>query len=347
MPVTWDEYLKVSNACDAFHECCRRCRPALEQHRRNIQYAVEVTRPKTVACLGAGALNDIPYELMVQSGASIHLVDWVPGSIDAGIDLSIIQTGDDGKPRCIYCNPAIDCAQTYCRHYEQPSTSTSTVCRNFVPTPGPPLRCAAFEKGDQPSVHYEDVTAGYATEFGREILAELHHVRSWKQAFARALALANRIGRHRTRTTIADSSVQLVTSSMVVSQFDHEPYEYFAQRAADMLGPPTAAEERQLLPAMEALHEVLLRRQVEQHCDEIRRILEPGGYCYMSFEMFHVVPAAAQWFLVEGMPRALEIVGRHFLFNFDIIPQHQPMTRFQTGDTPSLVFSFMLTDRDS
>lgn len=347
MPVGWDEYLKVSNARDAFDECCRRCRPAFEQHRRNIQCAVEVTRPKTVACLGAGTLNDIPYEFMVRSGASIHLVDWVPGSIDAGVALSIIQPGDDGKPCCIYCNPAIACPQTYCRHYQEPGASTSTVCRNFVPIPGPTPRCAAFEKGEQPSVHYEDVTAGYATEFGRAILSELHHVRSWRQAFARAMALANKIGHQRVRTTIADSSVQLVTSSMVVSQFDHEPYDYFAHRSADMLGPPTAKEEQQLLPVMEALHEVLLRRQVEQHCEEIRRIMAPGGYCYMSFEMFHIVPASAQWFLVKGMTKALELVGRHFLFSFDIIPQHQLMTRFQTGDTPSLVLSFMLTDRNA
>ncbi len=76
MLVGWDEYLKVSNACDTFHECCRRCRPAFERHRTNIQCAVEVTRPKTVACLGAGAFNDIPYEFMVRLGASIHLVNW-------------------------------------------------------------------------------------------------------------------------------------------------------------------------------------------------------------------------------------------------------------------------------
>ncbi len=345
MLVGWDEYLKVSNACDTFLGCFRGCRSAFEQHRRDIRRAVEVTRPKAIACLGAGVLNDIPYEFMVQSGASIHLVDWVPGSVEAGVDLSIIQTGEDGKPSCVYCDPTVACPETYCGHYQASSAPTSTVCRSFVQVPGLPARCAAFEKGAQPSVYYEDVTAGYATEFGREILSELHHVESWKQAFARAMGLATRIGQHRTQTTIADSSVQLVTSSMVISQFDHEPYEYFARRAAELLGPPTAKEEEQLLPAMKALHELLRRRQVTRHCEEIRRILAPEDYCYMSFEMFHVVPSAAHWFLVEGMATALEIVGRHFLFNFDIIPHHETMTRFQAGDTPSLVFSSMLEVR--
>ena len=68
MPVGWEEYLKVSNPCDRFHECRRRCKSTFEQHRRVIRCAVEATRPKTVACLGAGVLNDIPFEFLVRSG---------------------------------------------------------------------------------------------------------------------------------------------------------------------------------------------------------------------------------------------------------------------------------------
>ena len=129
----------------------------------------------------------------------------------------------------------------------------------------------------------------------------------------------------------------------IATVFSRPIQDWFPHKAAEKLGPPAQEEEKKLLPAMKALQEVLLCRQVEQHCEEIRRILAPGGYCYMSFEAFHVVPDAVHWFLVEGMAKALEIVGRHFLFNFDIIPDHEPMTRFQAGGAPSLVFSFMLT----
>lgn len=345
MSVSWDEYLAGSNGCAKFRECCRRCKSSFDEHRRNIQVAVEATGPEVVACFGAGVLNDIPYESMIRSGASVHLVDWLPGSIDTGIDLSIIQTDENGQPHCIYCHPTVTCPQAYCRHYRSSSTSAEAVCRSFISIPGTPPRCAAYERGDQPRVHYEDVTAGYGAEFGREILAELRGVHSWRQAFVRALALANRNDHHRTCTTIADASVQLVTSSMVVSQFDHEPYEYFSHCVADLLGPPTAKEEKQLLPLMKSLRATLLAKQVTRHCEEIKRILAPGGYCYVSFEMFHVVPAKPQWFLVEGMPTALDIMGRHFLFNFDILPQDRRMTRFQAGDTASLVFSFLLAHR--
>lgn len=346
MSVSWNEYLKLGNAGNTFNECRRKCEASFAQHRRNIQCAIEATHPKTIACLGAGVLNDIPYECMVRSGAHIHLVDWIPGSIRAGIDQSIVQTGQDGRPRCIYCSPAVQRPEAYCRRY-QPSSPTSSVYGNFAETPGRPLRCAAFEKSDRPSIHCEDVTAGYASKFGREILDQLEGVRTWKQAFARAASLAGSIRNHRCCTAIAEGSVDLVTSSMVVSQFDHEPYEYFAHRTADRLGRPATKEETRLIPVMSSLRATLFTEQVTRHCEEILRLMAPGGYCYMSFELFHLVRGTKPWFLVEGMPRALEIVGRSFLFNFDILPEHQVLTRFQTGDTPSLVFSFMLTARDS
>lgn len=344
--VGWNEYLGASDTCAKFCECHRRCKSSFEEHYRNIQVAIEATQPKVVACLGAGVLNDIPYESMIRSGASIHLVDWIPDSIDTGIDLSIIQNDESGQPHCIYCHPTVTCPQAYCRNYRSSSRSAASVCRSFVSTPGTPPRCAAYERGDQPGVHYEDVTAGYGAEFGREILAELRGVRSWRQAFVRAQALANRVDYHRTCTTIADASVQFVTSSMVISQFDHEPYEYFSHCAADLLGPPIAKEEKQLLPLMKSLRETLLAKQVVRHCEEIKRILAPGGYCYISFEMFHVVPEKPQWFLVEGMATALDIIGRHFVFDFDLLPQDQQMSRFRAGDAASLVFSFLLTHRN-
>ncbi|MCH8252101.1 MAG: hypothetical protein IID36_06590 [Planctomycetes bacterium] len=346
MQVTWDDYLSISNAHGRFQDCRRRCERSFEHHRANIKCAVEVTKPKTVACLGAGVLSDIPYDAIVRSGASLHLVDWVRGSIDAGVDMSIIHTDEGGTPHCLYCSPTIECPRSFCRRFE-PATSDAAVCRSFVPIQGQPMRCGAFERGEQPKVHYQDVTAGYASEFGREILGELRGVSSWKQAFARAAGLVERIGRAAECTAIADSSVDLVTSSMVVSQFDHEPYDYFANRTAEMLGPPTAKEEKQLRPTLASLRRTLLANQVTRHCREIRRILAPGGYCYMSFEMYHRLPEDPHWFLVDGMADALETLGRHFHFNFDIIPRGDSLARFETGDSPSLVCSFMLAPKAS
>ena len=88
-----------------------RFREAFEEQRTNITPVFEAKSPKVIACLGAGVLNDIPYDLFVRSGARVHLVDWMPSSIEAGIDRSIIDVGENGCPRCAYCDPSVECPE--------------------------------------------------------------------------------------------------------------------------------------------------------------------------------------------------------------------------------------------
>ena len=159
---------------------------------------------------------------MVEAGASLHLVDWVPGLVAAGVSLSIIELGDTCEAKCLYCNPVIPCPQSYCRNYQMSSKGDEAVCDNFEAVSDTRMCCGAFERGERPAICNEDVTGGYAGEFGRRVDDELDGVRSWKQAFARAAALASSASHHATSVTIPDASVQLVTSSMVISQFDHE-----------------------------------------------------------------------------------------------------------------------------
>ena len=189
---------------------------------------------------------------------------------------------------------------------------------------------------------YEDVTGGYASEFAQRVPQTLRDVRTWKQAFTEINDLAHRVKNHFSPLSIDDNSVDLVTSSMVVSQLDQEPYDYFAFRAADELGRPKQREETRLLPTMQALQSILLANQVERHCQEIKRILAPDGVCYMSFEMFHFNAEAKQWFVVESMSKALAIIGRWFNFNFDIIGPTETLMPFHRGESPSLVGSFVL-----
>ena len=165
------------------------------------------------------------------------------------------------------------------------------------------------------------------------------------EALRRAGALANRVKRQRTTMDIPDASVDLVTSSMVVSQFEHEPYGYFSKQAAAVLGSPSRGEENRLSPAMEALRSTLLANQIERHLDEIERILAPGGHCFMAFEMFHVEDGTGRWFLVSEMHGALAAIAGRFDFNFDILPQSDSVALFESPGGRSVVHRFVLEPR--
>ncbi len=345
MPTPWKDYLAVPYGSAIYGECQRRCGGSFAGQRDIMRRVFEATRPKVVACLGAGVLNDIPYQSLVRAGATIHLVDWLPGIVDAGIARSIIARDDDGAPDCVYCHLADERARTYCRHFRKPREPSAKVCENFVAGPGDPPICTAFDRSDFPVCHQEDVTEGYASAFAENVVDALREVRSWRQALAQANALAKRVRRHRTSLGIDTASVDLATSSMVVSQFEHEPYQYFSRQAAGMLGPPTRNEERRLEPAMETLRATLLSNQIERHCEEIARILAPGGRCLMSFELFHLNRETGRWFLVDEMHGALQILARRFDFDFDILPEERTVTRVDIGDSASLVHSFVLEPR--
>lgn len=339
MSVDWDDYLR--NPLASYHECRQRCLDSFREERGIIKHLLEWTRPRAVACLGAGVLNDIPYQELLLCGAKIHLADWLPGSLDSGIEQWIIAKSQTGTPQCIYCDPKVGNPLVWCANFRQPSSPPTSVCGAFVPADNP-LRCAGFRKGECPTVHYEDVTGGHASGFARGVPDMLQGVRSWRQALGRAKSLAERAKQIRQRLSIPSGSVELVTSSMVLSQFEHEPYQYFSQRAADHLGKPTRADEEHLLPAMERLRTELLVTQIHRHCEEIRRLLRPGGVCYISFELFQRRDPEGHWFLVEPMHRALEVLGRYFEFRFDVLRDRDMVGRFDGGGKPSIVCRFVL-----
>jgi len=343
MSMPWRDYLSSADAETKYRNRLKRTRRNFAEQRDVMTRAVAALKPRTVACLGAGALNDIPYPFLVRSGADIHLVDWVPGSVEAGLCQSIITRGDDGDPACTYCSLESSDARAYCRHYAAPDSPRQGVCRNFKPGDGDPPTCAAYALGERPAVHYEDATAGYAAGFGAGVDAALDGVTSWRQAFAGANALAKRVRRHRTSLSIADHGIDLVTSSMLVSQFEHQPYDYFANRAAQRLGAPDRREEDRLRPAMERLRSTLLRDQIERHCEEIRRLLAPGGHCLMSFEMFHFDATTSRWFVVRQMLEALDLLSRYFDFDMDGLDPASLVTRYRNGDSASLVHTYLLT----
>ena len=347
MTLSWNDYRSLPDAARRYQECSFHCRAAFEHQRRNISKVIAATRPTTVAVLGAGVMNDVPYGHLLNLQAEVHLIDWLPGAPEAGLRYSLISEDAPGEFSCLYCRPGVDVPGDYCRNYCRLADELRKVCDNFEPTQNAPPQCATFERGVLPVTYCEDVTGGYAETFARQVGRTLRGVQSWRKAIERSVALARKV-RGTQKLSLPSHGMDLVTSSMVVSQFEHEPYQFFAQAAEDLLGPPTPSEERTLLKAVSRLRDTLIARQLENHCAEIVRILKPGGRCYMSFELFHEHAASrGSWFLVESTHRALGVLGRRFTFDFDILTPTETAERFSTGETSSLVYSYVLRPRTS
>lgn len=342
MVVSFSEYRAPSRAGELFGECHTRCGSAFATQRAAIETLAETLKPRVVACLGAGILNDIPYQTLIEGGATVHLVDWVSGAPDFGVAHSIIETAESGHARCLYCQLAEADPHSFCLSYQPGAQADAETCDAYRPSPEPPLHCLAFRRGERPFIHDRDVTGGYATAFGDGVPGALRDVTSWRQAFRRALTLAGKIKSQGAPLDIPDGSADLVVSSMVISQFEHEPYDYFARQAADLLGEPSPEVERRLHPAMEALRTTLLTKQVEGHCAEIDRILAPNGRCFVAFEMFYRGSGEAHWRLLDAMRDVLGVLGRYFVFDFEACPDPIFDRGFEGRDGRSVVYQSLL-----
>jgi hypothetical protein len=214
--------------------------------------------------------------------------------------------------------------------------------RAFVPDPNQPDLCLAFRKGSLPHIHQQDVTGGYANAFGTGLAEALDGVTSWRQAIKRANTLAHRVAGIRQELEIPDHSVDLVVSSMVISQFEHEPYKYFLRQVAALIGLPSEREEQRVGPATQALRATLLTNQVRGHAAEIDRILAPDGRCFVAFELFHRSAERAHWHMVHDGHAAMRILADKFAFDFDDELDPITDTRFENAGARSAVYHFLL-----
>ncbi len=353
MATSWEDYIGAPAARAASAECRAVCAGAFQPLRRILERLIEAQRPRSVACLGAGVLNDIPFPELVRLGAEIHLVDWIPGIVDTGLAQSIIDRDTDGVPNCAFCALGDGEAPPWCRGFAggfsggptgEPSGERG-VCAAFEPGGGEAPVCKAYERGDRPRVHTQDATGGYASAFAHAAPDAARTAETWRQAIRHGVAAARR-GRHgRAHLDIPDASIDLVTSSMVMSQFEHEPYGYFSRQVAARLGPPSARDERRLAQPLAALRDELVVNQLEGHLDEVERIMAPDGRLFAAFELFHHDAADGGSFLVPEMHRALDILGRRFAFDFDLLPARDTVIEMRIGAVPSVVHAFVLRRR--
>ena len=350
MAVSWETYLSAPRQGIACRDCRLAYTPRLAPLSAAIRRLIERLEPASIACLGAGMLNDIPYDALIGSGAEIHLVDWLPQLVESGVARSIIACDPNGTPRCLYCYDGDGAGgadpRVFCRNFvAEGRAETEQVCDNFEAAPGDPATCRAFVRGDCPRVHGADVTGGYASEFGRAIGAAVGQAKSWRHAFKQAGAVSDRARRHRSSLAIPDGGMALVTSSMVISQFEHEPYDYFSKVATERLGLPTPQEERRLAPNVEILRDRLVAVQIDRHLAEIARIMAPDGRCFLAFETMHRARDDREWFVVPQMHDALTAIARQFDFDFEALPAAESTMELDMVTGRSIVQAYALRKR--
>jgi hypothetical protein len=219
----------------------------------------------------------------------------------------------------------------------------SRVCDNFSLVEGPRLRCAHYRPGVEPHFVTADVTCGRATRFARRAGRLVASSKTPQQCFRKALAECQHCVALQEEVAIPSGSLDLVTSSMVVSQFDHEPYTFFSKLLALHFGPRLLAEERQLLPLMGKLRAELFRVQIAGHVRELHRLVnKERGKVYFSVELFRSLPASGTFFLVHEIPQAMAVLGQYFVFDFTAIPPERALRSIQTAAGTSIIQSYVL-----
>ncbi len=344
MAIGWQDYLQGAKSPETYGRCIREARPGFAALRDLIARLVDRLEPAEVVCLGAGALNDIPFRQLVRRGSVLHLVDWLPDIIEAGVQGSSMSEDAEGQLTCVFCELGEAQAKNYCNAFNQRQKDQPGVCENFRKIPGDHPACENFRKGDLPAVYREDITGGFASSFAQDVTEEIASSESWRSALRQAIKIARHPAPHQP-LSVADQSADLVISSMVLSQFEFEPYEYFASRATTTHGRPTGKQAAKLDQGTDVLRDILLSQSIDRHCREIIRILRPDGRCFMAFEMHHKNQETDGWFLVRQMHDAIPALQQYFHFDFDQLQAPDHVVELADGNSRSLVYCYLLRPR--
>ncbi len=70
--------------------------------------------------------------------------------------------------------------------------------------------------------------------------------------------------------------------------------------------------------------------------------IEPRGKVYFPVELFRSVPCRDDFFLIQEIPKAMDVFGQYFLFDFRLISPDRVPRRMNTGEGVSLVQSYFL-----
>lgn len=349
----WESYLKPAELSVAAHRA--RSVAAFAGQKENIGKLCRLLQPRTVLCLGAGYLNDIPTEDLIAAGADIYFAEWIDDITEASFRHDLVSQIAE-RFVCLACKCSGDPGK-YCKNFREDDRGFSFLsrarkhadhCDNFrrAEHAAVPL-CANYAAGEFPRFLHADVTQGVAAHFAEQIPAILRRADKPQQAFRSAIR-ASAQPNPDAPLPLADHSANFITSSMVASQFDFEPYTYFIRNLYLHFGQEAVERNAAALNELvETLRNNLFLTQVEGHCQEMLRLLAPDGRIYFSIEKLHSDRPADHWFYAEMASKAMEIVARYFLFDLETLPEIVAPTRMNMvrGGT-SIVYSYLLLPKN-
>lgn len=341
---SWDNYVKAPMSQSVMNSHRRACGHALQRQRNLIKNLIEETRAQCIAFLGSGYLNDVPIELLFNNGNTTYFVDWIPEVSEEGLRGRII-TEDEGRFNCLFCS--CDDPSQYCCKFRGPISKPGNVCQAFRPVKEPCVYCENYMPGDRPDFVARDITAGRAKRFAEQANRLVLSCHSPEQAFQKAIRSCYADARYYEELPIDSNSVDVVTSSLVASQFDNEPYHYFSILLELRFGRERILQrEKRLRNLMEQLRTALFKHQMDGHVREMYRILDKdGGKGFFSVELFRNLPGENRFFLIKEICFALEMLSQYFHFNFHHLAVKEILQAETMGDGTSIIQSYVITPR--
>lgn len=323
--ISWGNYLYPAKSSTKEHR--QISADMLAGQKENIRKLYHNLQPKVVVCMGAGYLNDIPVDDFVAGDTDIYFAEWMRGISEEAFKYDLVKQLFQQTYACIVCKCSGDPLK-YCKSYMKWSQTilklkeiNNNYCANFETAEDAIPLCTNYTPGEFPQFLSVDVTKGKANDFAGRVPKILSRSKKPRHAFRYAIQKSkNLIGKE--PLPLEDHSVDFITSSMLISQFDFEPYTYFIRNLNQNFSHKNIDEDIEALGKMEeSLRNNLFLSQLEGHFKEIVRLLKPDGKAYLSMETLHREQPAAPWFQVETIPKTMELLGKYFYFDMEALPE--------------------------
>lgn len=202
---------------------------------------------------------------------------------------------------CMFCDQAEP--RNYCKRFNGKSKVSNKVCQAFEVKLQPYPQCKNYQAGKGTVFQQNDTTNGVTNRFVRKLPDLITRSRSPVDAISQAINFAEKLAQHPvSKLKLEDSSMDLVISNLMITQFEQEPFGFFSSLMEQRFGKARMVTLAEItFPMLSNLQDKLFYAQSAQHIREIFRITNKtlgqvyfsvgpvmGDYHSVSFSMQHL-----------------------------------------------------------